>query len=308
MSDTMRNLKAIGFVILGFGLFSINDALIKLLALSYSVPQTLFWTAFFVCPVLIGYGLITEGKSAFETKIWGWHFWRGLAMTCVVFCTLFALTQIEMTEFYAIVFTTPMIISLASWVFLKDKLSRPQVFTIIAGFLVILYMCRPGTELFNIGALSALGGAMFLSLASVLVRSHLREEKPLLVGINGPVVIAMVSFPLSLYYGFTFPTDMTSLGLFILSGITAGSAGVFFGKGFQYASSAAVVAPFHYTQMIWGTVLGYLIFEEVPSFEVIAGACMLAVLGVYLIYSESRARRRERTLVEKRDTVLHEPV
>lgn len=285
-----QNLKAIGFAILGYGLYAVNDAVVKLLALSYTVPQTLFWTAFFILPVVVGYGLVVGGRKVFTSTVWPWHLWHGLAMTALVFCTLFALIQLRMTDFYAIIFTTPMAIALAGWLVLKDKLSKPQIFTVIAGFLMILYMCRPGSELFNLGALAALGGTGFLAIASLIVRSHLRAENALMVALDAPVVIALVSLPISLYYGFTFPVDVRSLALFIFSGISAGCAGVFFIKGFQYATTAAAVAPFHYTQMIWGAVLGYMIFGEIPSPNVILGACGLAILGLYLIVSEARAK------------------
>ena len=302
MTHNLQNLKAIAFAVMGFALFSVNDVIIKVLAQDYSLTQTLFWSAFFVCPVLICYGLVKQGKKAFASKVWDWHFVRGLLMTAMVFCNIFALINLRVTDFYAVVFTNPLTISLLSWIVLKDKLNKQQMITILLGLCTVFYMCRPGAGLFNIGTFSAFCGTLFFALATLLVRSKLRTENPLIIGINGPIVIALISLPLALYFGFAFPQNLMDLGLFILCGVMAGFGGVFFGIGFQYASSAAVVAPFHYTQMIWGAIMGYLVFAEVPTQNVILGSSVLAVLGIYLIFSEARQKR------EVKDLIQHEPV
>jgi S-adenosylmethionine uptake transporter len=66
------------------------------------------------------------------------------------------------------------------------------------------------------------------------------------------------------------------------------------GLAFQWATSSSVVAPFHYTQIIWGTALGYLIFGDVPTKEVMTGAVLLIVSGLYIIWGERKAQKRKR--------------
>ena len=306
MPERLKNFKAALFALLGFALFSVNDAIIKLLAQGYSIPQTLFWTSFFVCIALWGYAVSRKRRAVFKSDILNWHFLRGVFMALMIFCNIYALIRLQITDFYAIVFTAPMVISLSAWVFLKDKLKKRQIITIILGFLAVLYICRPSGNLFNIGALAALIGVIFFAMATLLVRSKLRAENPLLISMNGPAVTALMALPLMAYFDFGWPVDAFDWGLFAMSGVAAAFGGVFFSMGFQYASSAAVVAPFHYSQMIWGAILGYMIFGDIPSQDVVLGSVVLAILGIYLIYIE--ARMRSHTRIENENMVQHGPV
>ena len=306
MADRLENFKAVLLVTLGFGLFSLNDAIIKLLAQTYSIPQTLFWTSFFVCLVLFVYAGALGKLRGFKTQETKWHFLRGVLMALMIGCNIFALIKLQITDFYVIVFTAPMVVSLTAWLFLKDKLKKRQITTISAGFLVILYICRPDGELFNIGALSAITGVVFFSLATLLVRSKLREENPLLISMNGPAVTAIIALPLMAWFGFVVPASTLDMILFLICGAAAAFGGVFFSMGFQRANSAAVVAPLHYTQIVWGALLGYAIFREIPNQEVIVGAILLAGLGIYLIVTE--ARMRHHTPAENENLVQHGPV
>lgn len=306
MPERMQNFKAALFALLGFALFSVNDSIIKLLAQSYSIPQTLFWTSVFVCIVLFLYAFIRGKHRVFKTEFLGWHTVRGICMALMIFCNIFALIRLQITDFYAIVFTSPMVISLAAWLFLKDKLKKRQMTTIALGFLAILYICRPSGNLFNIGAMVALIGVLFFAMATLLVRSKLRSENALLISMNGPAITAMIALPLMAYFDFGWPHSSGDWMLFLGTGAAAAMGGVFFSMGFQYASSAAVVAPFHYTQMVWGALLGYMIFGEIPSQDVVIGSIVLAVLGIYLIYVE--ARLRHHTGVERENMVQHGPV
>ena len=313
MTDPLQNLKAIGLVILGFGMFAVNDSIIKYLAQHFTISQTLFWTSLFVGVILLAYIFINKGPAAFKTTLWSWHLVRGLCITGLVFCNIYALTQIKLTDFYAIVFTTPLSMALIARVALKDELTLPQFMAICAGFLVVLYMCRPGSELFDIGAVFAAFGTLFLVTASLLVRSKLKDEDPLLLGVTGPATLGVIALAVAIGYAVYLPQEKPFVlpegidwGIFLLSGLSSAIANVVFIAGFQKASSAAVAAPFHYTQMIWGAVLGYLIFEEIPSTNVVIGSIALAVLGTYLIMSESRNRKQKMLKTQNENLQIHE--
>ena len=306
MPDKIQNFKAVILAALGFALFSVNDATLKVLAQSYTIPQTLFWTSVFVCIILLGYAKIKGRKKAFHSDKAEWHLLRGLFMAFMIFCNIYALLKLQIADFYTIVFTAPLVVSVLAWLFLKDSLRKRQMFTIAAGFFVILYVCRPEGQLFNIGALVAFIGVLFFSLATLLVRSKLRTEDPLLVSLDGPGVTALIALPLMAWFGFVIPYAPIDWLLFMICGAAAAFGGVFFSMGFQYATSAAVVAPLHYTQIIWGAIFGYLIFGEVPTTEVIIGAVLLAVLGAYLIYTEALLQKRSR--LENESLIQHGPV
>ena len=70
-------------------------------------------------------------------------------------------------------------------------------------------------------------------------------------------------------------------------------AHILFGRAFALAP-VAVLAPYEYTPLLWGAVLGFLIWAEVPSWTTLAGAAIVVVAGIYNLHRERMRRRMER--------------
>lgn len=290
MAHHLQNLKAIALVTLGFALFAFSDAILKLLAQNYTTFQTLFWTCCFTCLSLVAYSFVRYDRRVFKTTLYRWHIVRGLLMMMVNFCNIYAFLHIQLTDFYAVVFTTPLTISVLSWLILKDRLTVHQLVAVTLGLGAVIYMCRPGAGLFNVGALVAFIGTLFFIFATLLLRSKLKHENGILLSLNGPSILVIAIAPLIVISGFPVPDTALDWGLFVVGGTAVGFGGITFVLGYQYASSTAVVAPFQYTQIIWGALLGYFLFQEIPTIDVIIGSTILIILGLYLIYSEAKTR------------------
>jgi drug/metabolite transporter (DMT)-like permease len=90
----------------------------------------------------------------------------------------------------------------------------------------------------------------------------------------------MVSF-------FWVPPTLLDLGLFALAGFF-GSIGVMCLTHAFRLAPAAVIAPFEYTALVWATLLGYLIWGELPDAITLLGASIIIASGLYIIYRETR--------------------
>ena len=95
MPEKNQNLKAVLMAVTGFSLFSLNDAVIKLLAQNYSIPQTLFWTSVFVCLALLVYARMNNGRKMLQTPKPMWHMLRGVFMMLMIFCNIFARSHLN---------------------------------------------------------------------------------------------------------------------------------------------------------------------------------------------------------------------
>ena len=98
----------------------------------------------------------------------------------------------------------------------------------------------------------------------------------------------------TLPFGWVTPTVSETAAL-IGIGVLGGTGHIFLTESYRYAS-ASLVAPFDYTSMIWALVLGYAMFGETPTAEIVLGSAIIAAAGLFVIWRERQLaalRRRE---------------
>jgi drug/metabolite transporter (DMT)-like permease len=82
--------------------------------------------------------------------------------------------------------------------------------------------------------------------------------------------------------------------LLVLFGVFNGMAHLMFARAFALAP-VSVLAPFEYSPLLIGGVIGFLIWAEVPGWTTLAGACLVVAAGLYNVYREQVRRAAERT-------------
>jgi drug/metabolite transporter (DMT)-like permease len=154
-------------------------------------------------------------------------------------------------------------------------------------------MTRPGAEAFQPAALLILAAALFYALAMLVTRRLARTDSTpsILLYTTGLSLVASAAL---LPFGWRSPTG-EDLMLFALLGLIAGGGNYFMTQAYRHAP-AAVVAPFDYTALIWGTILGWLIWHELPGPHVWLGVAILVASGLYIIHRETRLGRTQKKL------------
>lgn len=277
---------------LSYACYNVNDAALKMLAAKFHYTQIICINSAFVILFLSAWGAWQEGKQAFRTKMWKPVGLRALFSQGVSVCNIFALPHLQLTTFYTIVFTSPFIVALLSMVFLKEKPGPRRLAVILAGFAVVLFVFRPGGGLMNVWLGAALLGAFLYSGQLVLIRHMMRGstgESRVFMFLAGSAMGILWTAPL-LPAHYIAPS-LFDWSLFLTCGLIGGSGLLCMSRAFEKAASAAVIVPFHYTQIIWAALLGWLIFGDIPDPRIMAGAAAIIGLGLYLILSESRAAR-----------------
>jgi drug/metabolite transporter (DMT)-like permease len=157
------------------------------------------------------------------------------------------------------------------------------------GFLGVLIMCRPQPGHMNlIGVALALAGAVGAAGAMVAIRQISDTEK-------GPTIVfyftlagTVLGLVGSLFRWVT--PDAGTLALLVLAGLIGGVGQLLLTQALTVAP-VGVVAPFDYTQLVWATGLGFLIWGEAPRPATLIGALLVAASGVYILYRELRRFR-----------------
>lgn len=283
-----NNLKAIWAVSLGFFFFSLSDVLAKTLVQTYPPLMILFFSNMCVLILSVFYGFIDGGRHFLKTKNLKWLALRGLAGLCTGCLIIYSLQTISLDVLYTLIFLAPLWVTLLGRFFLNDKIGWQRLSAILFGFAVILCIFRPGADLFKMDALLILIASFSFAVGMFSVRAMKTKDHPALLALCYPLVVLVTLLPVLLWQDmFVSMTSFDMLKIFgngavIMIGL------ILTALGFQKASASSVVAPFHYTQIIWGVLFGYVIFGDVPSVEIIIGAGLLIISGIYLIRFEKK--------------------
>jgi len=287
----------IGFALVAFALFSSVDATIKWLSAGYPVHQMLFFNAAFS---LIPVALMTAragGLNQLRTSRLGLHLLRGCCGMTAALAAFTAFSRMPLADAYAFIFATPLLITVLSVPLLGEIVRWRRWSAVLVGFAGVLIMLQPGSGSLDFAAGAALLAAAASALSIVLVRKLSATETTASIAFYTSAVVIVVT-GCALPFGFVPPTP-GDLGLMALAGIAGGTAVMLLVAGYRRAQ-AAVVAPFQYSQMLWGVVLGYLLWNDLPAMTVAVGATIVVASGLYILYREVvvAGGRREPVAVE----------
>lgn len=282
-----QNHIAIIYLCLGMFLASVADTVSKYLVVRIPIFEMLFFFGLSGVIFTALYGAIKKGRAAFKSNHYKWHLLRGVSFVASGALNIFALTRLQLDQFYLFGFTNAFWIAIVGYLFFKDEIGWRRFIAIMIGFATIVYMLNPSLEIDLLGAGAMLLSALVQAFGFVPVRVMPQDESKVLFGLSRMGVTLVAAAPFA-FTGFIAPTV---LELILMLGVGAlySVIMVLFSVAYLKASSSAVVAPFNYSQMIWGVVFGYLIFGDMPTAEVIMGSAILMFTGIYIIRMERKS-------------------
>jgi len=249
----------------------------------------LFRNAFAFVPLGL-YIWRTSGVAVLRTRRPLGHLHRSVVGMTGMICSFFALQRLALTEATAFTFAAPLFMTALSALMLRERVGPHRWGAVLAGFLGVLIMVRPEPGHMNlVGVAFALTAALGSALAMVQIRQIAVTEK-------GPTIVfyftlagTLVGLAGSLFHWVT--PDPQTLAVLVLGGLIGGVGQLFLTEAIRVAP-VGVVAPFDYTQLIWATGFGLLIWGELPHPATVAGASVVAASGIYILHRELRRFRR----------------
>lgn len=286
MIDTRQTrLKAIGYAIVGFGMYALVDSLNKWLTGGYSIIETMFFNGLFAMIPTVGLIGSRAGWGVLRVhNKWG-VFLRAAAGLGTAVCALFGFVRMPLADVYAFIFTAPLVIAAFVAVIGREKVGIHRWGAVVLGFAGILVMLRPDPSGFNIGVLGAIGCTVCYCTTSLVVRYMGQKENGYSFAFYGNL-FSIVVMGVLLPFVYVPPTLQDWL-LFAATGMIAGTALPILCDAFIRAPSP-VVAPFQYTQMLWGMLFGWLLFGDLPTSRLLIGGAIVIASGLYLFYREAR--------------------
>ncbi|AWK90146.1 DMT family transporter [Azospirillum thermophilum] len=270
-------------------LFGMMDTLIKLLSAEYPVPQLMFVRSLVALLIVGGWAVARDGNVAsLRTRRSLGHVWRAFAGLISMGCFFYAFKHLPLAEVYVLSFAGPLFITALSVPLLGETVGWRRWAAVLVGFAGVVIMAGPsssGAPLLPV--LVGLTAAFFYALAVLAVRGLARTETSTSTVVYLLLTTTVVSGVLTIPVWET--PDARGLGLMALVGTLGAAAQVLLTQAFRRAPPATV-APFEYTGMIWATLFGFLVFGEVPTPAVLAGALVIIGSGLYILHRETMRR------------------
>jgi len=278
----------IAYACLGMFCVAGLDALAKLLGEGYGVIQIMFFRNFFGLFLIAALVWRDGGLRTLRTVQPVQHCIRGACALAAGLMFFTGLQFMPLAEAFAITFAGPVFIAALSVPLLGEKVGPRRWAAILIGFAAVMAILRPGSAAFQPAALLPLGAAFAYALVMIFSRRLSRAETSASILFWTAAICAVATAAL-LPFDWTTPTPRDWL-LFVALG-TAGSLGMLFMVQAYRHAPAAAVAPFDYTILIWGLILGWLIWHELPDAGIWPGVGLLVACGLYIIHREARRGR-----------------
>ena len=269
--------------------FALVDVLAKWLGEAYPAVQILFFRYFFgLLPVAV-FVWLSGGLSSLRTRRLPMHLLRASLLFVALLLFFEALQSLPLADAIAVAFTAPLFVTALAGPLLGERVGPRRWGAVIFGFLGALIMVQPGSAAFRPEALLVLGSAFAFSLLVTLTRRMTRTETNVALLTYSTLFAGAWSLP---FLPFVWqPPAGEDLKFFVLIGLIGGVAAFFVIQAYRHAP-VSVLAPFDYTALIWGALLGWLIWREAPGVEVWIGAAIVTAAGVYIARRETGAPGR----------------
>lgn len=279
-------LQAVFLVVFGYLAFSVADLCAKKLQVDYNIHQVLATSGTFGMMVT-GYWLLARhGIAAFLPANLVMHLLRALSVLGTAYFMVRSLQTLPLADFYGLIFMTPFFVMILAVLFLKENVGWRRWAAALVGFLGIIILAGPQFENIGEGVVCALLGAFFAAVNIVMLKK-IGTGAPLpLYGFYAFAAMSIFNIVMLLVTGAFRPYDAAHFPVFITHGPMVLLGVLALSIGFAKAPESVVVAPFQYTQIIWGVFFGWAFYQVMPTMTTWVGLSLVIGAGLYSLWRE----------------------
>ena len=249
-----------------------------------NVYTTSFFRFFFSLIILIPYIFYTKFYFIKTNNIKK-HLVRSSLNLPAMYLTFGALTMIPLEKINAIHFLNPLFVSIFAVIFFKEKIYIYRVISLVLGFVGIIVVIRPGLIPLEIGSFMVLGSTVLWALCIIITKDITKEESAINILIFQCIFMSLFTFIIA-YFNWELPSS-DQLMLLFLSALFGNVFHLMINHSFKIAD-LTLTAPFRYSVLIWGSLFGFLFFNEIPDFFTWIGGTIIFLSILILTYYESK--------------------
>jgi len=278
----------IAYMVAATILFAASSAASKWLVATYPVGEVLFTrtaVSLITCALFIR---PRTGFAVFHTQRLSHHVMRSVSQGFSQTFLLIAFSLMPLAGAIAINFSSPLFATLVSALLLKEAVGMARWAALLVGFCGVLIVTNPGADSFQIGALFALANAVLYGSVTAAVRGMTATESAETLTLY-QLTLLTAFFTLLLPLGWVTPTPADAVWI-VFNG-ASNAVGQYWWTRALHLAPASAVAPFYYLSLIWASVLGFAVWDEIPTISLIVGSAVVVASGLFLIWRESNARQ-----------------
>ena len=273
-------------MILGSALLTASDAVTKWLTQEYPVSQVWCLRTLFV---LVPIALLAPRYGGYRTllpKRVGRQMLRAVMFLATTLLITIGLSLLPLAQMVSISFSGPLFVAALAPLLLSERVSTSRWLTITIGFVGVLVIVRPDPTTVGIASLIAVAAAFSSALRDIVTRRISTTESSLSILFCSTVFVIIIAFATAPWLGW-IKVQAVGWALFLINGILNGGAHFLMIEALRLGEASAI-SPYKYTGLIWGVLLGLVVWGDVPSPWVIGGAILIAISGLSLLRNEYR--------------------
>lgn len=282
--DNLRGATIMTLCMVAFGL---NDTVMKFVAQNLPLYQAVTLRGLFV---MIAIGAVSPRLGGLHLRIprdaRRPMIWRSIGEIASTLLFLNALQHMAMGNLSAIMQALPLVVMVAAALFFGEALGWRRVGAVVAGFLGVLLILRPGGDVFDVWAIVAVAAMGMVALRDLATRSFGGNITSATIAFYAAAAVTLVGLVISLVQGWVMPS--LSQVLLLLMGSAFLTVGYVSAVASMRVGEMSYVAPFRYTSLLVAIAMGLIVFGEWPDLWTLAGSALVVAAGIYTIWREAQ--------------------
>lgn len=280
--------RGIVFMLISVACMSTMDALAKWVVASVAVPQMIALRSVIVLALAAVMVARAGGMSMLATRRPRGHALRIILSVGAMLTFFEGLRQLPLATAISLGFSAPLFMTALSVPFLGERVGPHRWAAVAVGFIGVLIVVQPGGEgTLSWPALLVVASAIFFAGVMLTVRSLAPTE-------SDAAMIVYQNFGVLLVTGLIAPFVWSwptggELVVIAAMGVILVASQLAMQRSFR-AAPVGAVAPFQYTELLWASLFGYAIWNEIPGWNVWCGAAVIVASGLYVIWRETHVR------------------
>lgn len=279
----------IALILVTLVIFVSMDTLVKYLIKHNSAAQ-IIWLRFllnFLMAAAIVLGVPRLRRYA-RTEALGRQLLRSLLLLATTSCFFLGLRYLKLADLVIINQAAPLFVVILSVLMLGEKVGPRRWLGVAVGFTGVVVIVKPGFG-FEWASLFGIGSATIYAFYQIMTRALSTRDHTMTTFFYTAVVGAVAGAPIAFYF-WEWPSTL-DLALMCLPGIIGGAGHLLLVMAFA-RSEASLLAPYFYSAIILGVIMGWIFFGEVPDAFSFVGAALIATSGLYVWHRERVVAKR----------------
>lgn len=232
---------------------------------------------------------LRQGLAPLKTRKLHLHAARGVIQSAGMLAFFTGVTLIPLAQTTALSFSAPLFATLLAILVLGERVRIRRITALILGFAGMLLVVRPGFAEINLGTMLIIGSSLTWGIAIAIIKSMSSTESSATLTVYMGLFLTPITGVFAFFVWVT--PSWEQLGLLFIVGVLGTLGHLAFAQSFRKADSTAVL-PLDFTRLIWASIAGFLIWNEIPDAWAWIGGSVIFASATYIAYRESRLAKQ----------------